>query len=208
MSIPPPRTRGAARPEDYIFGAKAPPEARVFYGPRQTTIRAVNTAQLKPTVLRMCWGALWRSTLWGLLAGTVIGSLYGVLVGLAYLGFGGGVGILTFGPGGATFGLVGGLVAGVADGVGIGLLTALKPPAASGDEARYLTRVRITAASCTLAAGCVWVGFAAPYSLSPPGILFFDVPIVIAMAVSYALAPRAVEWFAPGSAQRAGSPTT
>jgi hypothetical protein len=155
----------------------------------------------------MCWGALWRSTLWGLLAGTVIGSLYGVLVGLAYLGFGGGVGILTFGPGGATFGLVGGLVAGVSDGAGIAVVTALKPPA-GGDQARYLTRVRITAASCTLAAGCVWVGFAAPYSLSLPGILFFDVPIVIAMTVSYALAPRAVEWFAPASARRSGSPTT
>ena len=176
--------------------------------PRQTTIGCVNAAEPNPTLLGMCWGALWRSTLWGLLAGTVIGSLYGVLVGLAYVGLGGGLSILTFGPGGATFGLVGGLVAGVADGLGIAVLTALRRPGSSGNEARYVPWVRLTAAACTLCAGCVWVGFAAPYSLSPPGILFFDVPIVIAMAVSYALAPRAVEWFASGAARRAGTPTT
>ena len=120
----------------------------------------MKASQPSPTVRGMCWGALWRSTLWGLLAGTVIGSLYGVLVGLVYLGFGGGVGILTFGPGGATFGLVGGLVAGVVDGLGIAVLIAVKSPA-PGDQARYLTRVRITAAICTLAAGFVWLGFAA-----------------------------------------------
>lgn len=153
----------------------------------------------------MCWGAVWRATAWGLLAGTVIGAIYGVAVGIGYLGTGSGIGILGFAPGGATFGLIGGMLAGLADGIGIAAITAMSPPHPNG-QARYLSRVRVTAAVFTLLTGALLVGFAAPYSLSLPGIFFFDVPTPLAMAVSYAMAPRAVEWFLHAEPP-AGSPS-
>jgi hypothetical protein len=144
----------------------------------------------------MYFGTLWRAMAWGLLAGSSVGAAYGVILGLGYLGPSSGVGILTFAPGGATLGSIGGFVAGAADGVGIVVLTALRPPP-PGAETKYIRQVRLTSACCTLLAAIAFFVFSSLYSLTPGGIFFFELPALIAVAVSFALGPQAVMWFMP-----------
>jgi hypothetical protein len=157
----------------------------------------------KPAILQLVsrarvalwWGFSWRGLVWGTVAGGVAGAIYGGLL-LAITDDAGFFGDEAFEVGawaGMFFGAFAGAGLGTVSALVIATLTARRPPT---ERASYVRFVRLAAASLPVLVGAIltvgavvdqstWTGFGS-------SLLIYFLPGLIAGAIGWLLAPRAV----------------